>query len=190
VTPLQLARGFSVYANGGRLVQPRLIKGFLDSEGNVIERRKPTEFTLLPQVIDPKTAAEVRRILCDVVVRGTATKARSKVWNIFGKTGTAHISLGPGKGYSESLFNSSFIAGCPAEQPKVVVAFIIHKPHAEAHYGGSVAGPGASKMLERVMAYMQVPASPELPLPPANVQTVLWEFNPKLYETRTASLRD
>lgn len=190
VTPLQLARAFCAYANGGRLVQPRLIKGFLDADGNVVEKRKPTDLRLLPQVIDPRTAAEVKRILCDVVVRGTATKARSKVWNIFGKTGTAHISQGPGKGYSDHLFNSSFLAGCPAESPRIVVAFIIHKPHAEAHYGGSVAGPGASRLLERAMAYLQVPESPELPAPPPNIQQVLWEFNPKLYETRTASARD
>ncbi len=190
VTPLQLARGFCAYANGGRLVQPRLIKGFLDADGMVVERRKPTDLNLLPAVIDKRTAEEVRRILCDVVVRGTATKARSKVWNLFGKTGTAHISEGPGKGYSDHLFNSSFIAGCPAENPRLVVAFIVHKPHTDVHYGGSVAGPGASRMLERCMAYLQVPASPELPLPPASIQTVLWEFNPRLYEARTASVRD
>jgi cell division protein FtsI (penicillin-binding protein 3) len=198
VTPLQLARGFCAYANGGKLVQPRLIKGFLDSEGAVVERRKPTDFNMLPQVIDPQTAKLVRRILCDVPVRGTAMRARSKTWNLFGKTGTAHISMGPGKGYSPTLFNSSFIAGCPAEDPKLVCAFIIHQPHAEmssdetiramGHYGGAIAAPGASRMLERCMAYMNVPESPDLPLPPTNLQTILWEFNAKSYlRTATAS---
>lgn len=190
VTPLQLARGFCAYANGGRLVQPRLVKGFLDADGELVTERKPTDLNLLPQVIDPATAAEVRRILCDVVVRGTAMKARSSVWNIFGKTGTAHISLGPGKGYSESLFNSSFIAGCPAENPKLVVAFVVHKPHADTHYGGAVAAPGATKMLERCMAYLQVPASPDLPLPPENVVKVLYEFKPQAYAHRTALVHD
>jgi cell division protein FtsI (penicillin-binding protein 3) len=182
VTPLQLARGFCAYANGGKLLQPRLVKGFLDANTNTVERRKPVDFDSLPQVVDGHTAAEVRRILSDVVIRGTAMKARSQTWNIFGKTGTAHISQGPGKGYSETLFNSSFIAGCPYEDPRIVIAFIVHKPHADVHYGGSVAGPGASRMLERCMAYLQVPASPDLPLPPANIQAKLWEFNPKQYQ--------
>jgi cell division protein FtsI/penicillin-binding protein 2 len=190
VTPLQLARGFAAYANGGRLVQPRLVRGFLDADGNTVSEKKPTAFDLLPQVIEPRTAAQMKRILCDVPVRGTAMKARSKTWNIFGKTGTAHISLGPGRGYSENLFNSSFIAGCPAEDPKLVVAFVVHKPHAESHYGGAVAAPGASRLLERCMAYLQVPASPDLPPPPANIAAVLWEYHANVYQNRTASVRD
>lgn len=190
VTPLQLARGFCAYANGGKLVQPRLVKGFLDADGNVVDRRRPISFESLPQVVDAQTAKLVRRILCDVPLRGTARGAGSKVWNIFGKTGTAHISLGPGKGYSPTLFNSSFIAGCPAEDPKLVTAFIIHKPHANVHYGGLVAAPGASRMLERCMAYMNVPESPDLPLPPQNVQTVLWEFNPKVYVRNATASRE
>ena len=36
VTPLQLARGFCCYANGGRLVEPRVIRGYLDADGNTI----------------------------------------------------------------------------------------------------------------------------------------------------------
>ncbi len=40
VTPMQLARGFCAYANGGRLVQPHIVKGVLDEQGNVIEPRE------------------------------------------------------------------------------------------------------------------------------------------------------
>src|SRR5207247_2514916 len=125
------------------------------------------DFEQLPRVIDAQTAALVRRILCDVVIRGTATKARSKVWNIFGKTGTAHIA--EGHGYSETKFTSSFIGGAPAESPRLVVAFIVHKPDpAIAHYGGTVSAPGASRLLDRALSYMQAPTSPDLPLPPQN----------------------
>ena len=190
VTPLQLARAFCCYANGGRLVQPRIIKGFLDADGNTISEQKPTDFNLLPQAIDPRTAGEVRRILCDVVVRGTAMVARSKVWNIFGKTGTAHISEGPGKGYSATLFNSSFIAGCPAEGPRIVVAFVVHKPNAATHYGGAIAGPGACRLLERCMAYLQVPTSPDLVPPPPEVAGKLIRYNPGVYLNRTVTSRE
>jgi cell division protein FtsI/penicillin-binding protein 2 len=134
-------------------------------------------------VIRPEVAGEVKRILCDVPIRGTAegNGVRSLEWNIFGKTGTAHISEGK-KGYSQTRFNSSFVAGAPAENPRIVIAFIIHDPDKEAHYGGAVAGPGASRVLQRVLAYLQVPRSPDLPLPPESVMSVLNNFEPKLYD--------
>jgi cell division protein FtsI (penicillin-binding protein 3) len=186
VTPLQLARAFCAYANGGRLVPPHVLKGRLDGEGNVVCRIAPVPFDELPQAIDTKTANLVRRILCDVVIRGTATGCRSKAWNIFGKTGTAHIA--EGHGYSETRFNSSFIGGAPYENPRLIVAFIVHDPdRAIAHYGGAVSAPGARNILERSLAYLQVPPSPELPLPSPQVQQVLYEFNPALYTSRSAS---
>ncbi len=187
VTPMQLCRAFCAYANGGRLVTPHLIKGVLDADGNVVAKYQHTDLSRLPQVIDPVTAAEVRRILCDVPIRGTAhgTGTRSMVWNIFGKTGTAHISEGKA-GYSATKFNSSFIAGAPAENPQLVIAFIIHEPdRAKAHYGGWVAAPGASRVLQRSLAYLQIPPSPDLPLPPPSVASVLYEYDPAVYSRTT-----
>ena len=144
----------------------------LDAEGKLIPEEKPNDLIPLPQVVDPTTAMLVRRILCDVPIRGTAsagrdpkTKVRSDVWNIFGKTGTAHISVGGH--YSESKLNSSFIGAAPAENPRLVIVMAIHEPDkALGHYGGVVSAPAAGRVLERALAYLQVPASPDLPLPP------------------------
>ena len=196
VTPLQLARGFCAYANGGRLVKPTLVKGFLDAEDNVVPKVTLADLQMLPAVLDPVTAAEMKRIMCDVVIRGTATKARSDVWNIFGKTGTAHISEGK-RGYSLSRFNSSFLCGAPAENPRLVVAFIVHEPDKKiAHYGGNVSGPAAKRLLERALSYLQVPSSPELPPPPPAIASVLEGYNEKMYQrhpqdaVKTAAARD
>src|SRR5204863_3145949 len=140
------------YGNGGRLVTPHLVKGILNADGEVVSRDAPRGLNMLPEVIDPVTAATMKRILCDVVIRGTATKARSRTWNIFGKTGTAHVSNGK-DGYSDSKFTSSFMAGAPYENPRIVVTMIVHEPDKEiAHYGGAVAAPGASKLIERSLA--------------------------------------
>jgi len=191
VTPLQLCRAFCAYANGGHLVTPRVIKGTLTPDGQIASRSETTSLQMMPSVIDGATAMEVRRVLCDVVVRGTATKARSKTWNIFGKTGTAHVSSGKG-GYSDSKFTSSFMAGAPYEDPKIVVTMIIHEPDKTiAHYGGAVAAPGATKLIERALAYLQVQSSPDLPIPPPAIASVLFGYNEKLYKIgSTASVRE
>jgi cell division protein FtsI (penicillin-binding protein 3) len=156
----------------------------------VASRVDATTLQLTPSVIDPVTAGEVRRVLCDTLVRGTATKARSKTWNIFGKTGTAHVSSGGS--YNDAKYTSSFMSGAPFEDPKIVVVMIIHEPDKElAHYGGTVAAPGAARLIERAMAYLQVPPSPNLPLPPAEVAGVLHNYQEKLYRIgTTASLRE
>ena len=184
ITPLQLCRAFCAYANGGRLVTPTLIRGVLDADGQLVSRTRPTDLQLLPQAVDAGTAAQIRQVLCDVVIRGTAAGAgRSDIWNIFGKTGTAHISLGRG-GYSPTRFNSSFICAAPAEDPKLVVAFVIHDPTADGHYGGTVAAPGAKRFIERALTYLQVPPSPELQPPPADVAKTLFDFKESVYRRK------
>lgn len=194
MTPLQLARGFCAYANGGRLVSPHIIKGILTPEGVLAAKTVPAPLSSLPQVMDTETAADVRRILADVPVRGTATMARSKIYNIFGKTGTSHISNGRA-GYSDSRYNSSFMCGAPYESPRIVVTMIIHEPDRSiAHYGGAVSAPGAKNIVERTLMYMQVPASPSLPLPPPSIASLLWNYNASAYRmdgvAETASAHD
>jgi cell division protein FtsI (penicillin-binding protein 3) len=185
VTPLQLCRAFCAYANGGKLVEPHIVKGFLDDEGNIISRNDPKALKLMPQAVDPVTALAIRRILCDVLVRGTAVSARSRVYNIFGKTGTAHISEGK-KGYSQSRMNGSFMGGAPAENPKLVVFVVVHEPDKHlGHYGGTVAAPAARNILERSLAYMEVPSSPDLPPPPPAVANVLVNYNENVYARRS-----
>lgn len=187
VTPLQLARAMSVYANGGRLVKPHLLKATLNPEGQLINRYPDQQLSDLPQIIDTTTAAEVRRILADVPVRGTARSITTTTYNLFGKTGTAHITKNGN--YNESSYTSSFVGGGPYENPRLVVAFIIHEPDKSLDYhGGKVSGPPAGDILERSLAYLQVPASPQLTLPPPQVARVLFSFDPKVYARRLSKL--
>lgn len=198
VTPLQLAKAFSAYANGGRLVQPHLVQGVLDADGELVQRVKPKPLTLLPEVMDPGTSLEMRRIMCDTIVRGTGTRARSRTWNIFGKTGTAHISLGKA-GYSPTLYTSSFVSAAPAEDPRLVVVMVVHEADRRiAHFGGTVVAPNAGKFYERALSYLNVPASPELTPPPPQIASVLVNYDPRVYRrpaepksvTATASVAD
>jgi cell division protein FtsI (penicillin-binding protein 3) len=183
VTPLQICRAFCAIANGGRLVTPRLVQGTVDPNGNVTSRQPLAALDSLPQALDADTATQLRRILCDVVIRGTAHGDRSRIWNIAGKTGTAHIA--EGHGYSQTRYNSSFIAMAPYEHPRLVVAFIIHDPDKSiAYYGGQVAGKGACHFLERALTYMEVPPSPDLPIPPGQMANVIYDYDAKQYTDR------
>jgi cell division protein FtsI (penicillin-binding protein 3) len=187
VTPLQLARAFCVYANGGRLVQPRIIRGILDADGNVVAREPTRKLEMCPQVVDPMTSGLVRRILADVPVRGTAAGKGSKYWNMFGKTGTAHISRGRA-GYDPNAYNSSFVGGAPVEDPKIVVALVLHEADRRlGYFGGTISAPSAIRVMERTLGYLQVPQSRTLPPPPANVAAVLKGYNERVYQTALAN---
>lgn len=184
VTPMQLARAFCAVANGGRLVEPRIVQGTVDPTGNVVTRHPLPPFDSLPRVLTPQVTAQLRRILCDVVIRGTAHGNRSKIWNIAGKTGTSHIA--ENGHYVETKLNSSFIACAPVEDPQLVVVYIVHEPDKSiGHYGGTVAAPGACSLIERALTYMEVPSSPPLPLPPPDVQPVLVQYHPEIYTNRS-----
>lgn len=93
VTPMQLATGYSVFANGGHLIQPRLIQKITDSEG--------TPIALVPQspaldgsnrVIDARNAFIMTSLLQEVTRRGTASRASRALGrnDIYGKTGTTN----------------------------------------------------------------------------------------------------
>ena len=72
---------------------------------------------------------------------------------------------------------------------------VLHDPDkALGHYGGTVSAPAASRVLERALGYLQVPASPDLPPPPPEIARVLVNYDPAVYSkagiARTASARE
>jgi cell division protein FtsI/penicillin-binding protein 2 len=189
VTPIQLTRALCAYANGGNMVSPHILHGLLTPEGEVNPAEK--KHAAKTRAIDEPTAQLIRRIMCDVVFRGTGQKAHSQRWNLFGKTGTAHTAVGGS--YNESNYTSSFVGGGPFENPRVVVSVILHDPDKSlAHFGGAVSAPAAGQIIERTLAYLQVPDSPLLAPPPPTVTPLLHAFDASVYDRdiKTASSRD
>ncbi|WP_417251414.1 penicillin-binding protein 1A [Castellaniella sp.] len=95
VTPLQLAGGFAVFANGGYRVPPYLIDHVTDSSGKVIMRARPTVAgDTLARVIDPRTAYVMNDMLRGVATYGTGARAHRELKrnDIGGKTGTTNDS--------------------------------------------------------------------------------------------------
>ncbi len=174
VTPLQMVRAMGAIANGGRLVEPSVVRGALDDAGRLTDARAGRPGPLVAQVVPAAVADLVRRILADVPIRGTATHARLKDWTLFGKTGTAHAAV-DGK-YDQVHYTASFLGGAPLEDPRLVICLVVRNPDkAKGHYGGLVAAPAASRILERALTYLQVPKSGPVPPPPPSVAAVLYD---------------
>ncbi len=162
VTAIQLVRAFCILANGGRSVRPYLVKAMVANDGQIIKLRYP-QHAGVGYVISPEVARWiVTDVLTDVVNEGTGRKAALEKWQVFGKTGTAQLAKSDQKGYSDTDYIASFVAGAPAEEPAVIVLVSIHKPNAElgkGYTGGTVAAPVAARILEKTLNYLRVAAS-------------------------------
>ncbi|MDQ3058101.1 MAG: penicillin-binding protein 1A [Pseudomonadota bacterium] len=95
VTPMQMATGYAVFANGGYRVNPYLITKVSDQRGNVLLDTKPPVLNESARGIDARNAFIMDSLLQEVARSGTAAKAQSmlKRPDIFGKTGTTNDSI-------------------------------------------------------------------------------------------------
>lgn len=95
VTPLELANGYAVFANGGYRVEPHLITKIVDSQGKLVEKLTfPVAEKNAPMVIDERNAFLITSMLRDVVQSGTATRANSLGrQDLAGKTGTTNETV-------------------------------------------------------------------------------------------------
>jgi penicillin-binding protein 1A len=94
-TPLQMAAGYAVFANGGHRVNPTLIAKVTDGKGNVISEAQPVLLNESSRAIDARNAFVMSSLLQEVTKTGTASKARLdlKRTDIYGKTGTTNDSM-------------------------------------------------------------------------------------------------
>jgi cell division protein FtsI/penicillin-binding protein 2 len=159
VTPLQLAMGMSVIANGGKLMRPQIIKSIRDHNGQEIVSVKPE---VIREVIPGATAKFVSGALTEVVSeRGTAALARVSGFSVAGKTGTAQ-KVDPKGGYAAGEYIVSFVGYIPAEQPRFVCLIIVDdaKLTSGLNYGGLVAAPIFSRVAEKAARYLDLVPAP------------------------------
>jgi penicillin-binding protein 1A len=95
VTPMQMATGYSVFANGGYLVQPQLISQVTDHRGRVLFKAPSVSLTDQPRAIDERNAFVMNSLLQEITRSGTAARAQSTLQrsDLFGKTGTTNDSV-------------------------------------------------------------------------------------------------
>ncbi|MBC8421600.1 penicillin-binding protein 2 [bacterium] len=150
VTPLQMVQGFCAFARDGTI--PQLL---LTPSNN-------TDVQIVREAITPETAALTRQIMGQVMTEGTGRKSQSKMYSLFGKSGTAQLPKVDGKGYFEDRYVSSFIAGAPIHSPSLVVLCVIDDPDKSIdHYGGVVAGPVVRDVIEESLMYLGISPSTE-----------------------------
>jgi len=155
VTSLQVIRAYAALANGGSIVRPHLLRGLVDSSGEV--RKLGPGKNLAGRIIDTKVANwVVREALTGVVKDGTGKQAAIEGVEVFGKTGTANIA-GVG-GYDTTNYIASFAGGAPAGDPKVVILVSIRKPDrslGKGYSGGRVAAQVFREILEKTLNYLE-----------------------------------
>src|SRR5213076_2345056 len=150
----QLAMAYATIANGGVCYYPRLVdrvlkqdgSPVLDEHGNVAVPQTPRVRSDLRQEISPEKIELVRKGLWKVVNEdgGTGGRARLKDWVVAGKTGTAQAT---DRGHEENV--AWFACFAPYDHPKYVVAVMVQ---GASGHGGEVAGPIATRILERTLA--------------------------------------
>jgi cell division protein FtsI (penicillin-binding protein 3) len=135
VTPLQMVAAVSAVANGGELLEPRVVRAVF-SDG----RRVPVPRKAVGRPVSPGTAATLTEIMEQVTVTGTGKAARVDGYSVAGKTGTAQKVVNGG--YSRSEYNASFVGFVPSRNPMFTIVVVIDSPHGRnGYHGGSVAAP-------------------------------------------------
>lgn len=141
VTPLQLARAYSVFAAGGIL--------------------RPSSFHLLDgaeageRVLSQKTSQQVLKMLESVVDKdGTGKQAAVRGYRVAGKTGTARKSTAGG--YSEDRYMSVFAGMAPVSDPRFVMVVVINEPTKNGYYGGEVAAPVFSNVMSGALRLFDI----------------------------------
>jgi cell division protein FtsI (penicillin-binding protein 3) len=150
VTPVQMAAATSSIANGGTLIEPRVVRAII-KDG----RRTLLQARALRRTVSQDTAAELTAIMEDVVERGTARSAQIDGYTIAGKTGTA-AKLVNGR-YSKSDYNASFVGFIPSRNPVLTIIVVIDSPRAAGYFGGVVAAPVFKRIAEAAMRQLGVP---------------------------------
>jgi len=153
VSPLQLAMAYATIANGGVCYYPRLVDKVLnqdgspalDENGKSVVAQTPRVRTDLRKELSPDKIDLVRKGFWKVVNEegGTGGRARLKNVQVAGKTGTAQATE---RGHKDTI--AWFACFAPFDNPKYVVAVMIQG----GEHGGSVAGPVATRIMERTLA--------------------------------------
>jgi cell division protein FtsI (penicillin-binding protein 3) len=153
VTPIQILRAYSVFANGGYLIKPHVLLKIEDETGKFIFENQELERI---RVIDTALANQMKDLLFRVTEEGgTGTQAKPFGLQIPGKTGTAKKYDEKLGGYKDGAYISSFVGMFPPVHPRVVLMVMVDEPQ-KRKYGGEVAAPAFRHIGEKIMSILSL----------------------------------
>lgn len=181
VTPVQMARAFSVFARHGDLAGT-LPEIRLTAAGDENKRGMVGDETVVQRVFSAQAARRTIKPMKSVAERMDKAMQRQYPdlpkprYTMFGKSGTSLIAMVPpekgllapggGRAYFEKQHHSSFIVAAPASDPQIVVLVVLddigpERVRKRQHYGSWVAGPVVRRIVEDALAYLNVPSDSE-----------------------------
>lgn len=153
VTNIQLAMATAAIANGGELMEARLIRRVLTADGEVVRDSSPR---VRRRVVSERVAKQLAEMLVAVTESGgTGGEAAIEGFLVAGKTATAQKADPRTGRYSLDNYVASFAGFVPAHRPEVAIAVTIDEPRVD-HAGGSVAAPVFRRVSEMVLRYRGV----------------------------------
>jgi cell division protein FtsI (penicillin-binding protein 3) len=134
-----MARSYTVFSHDGAIIPATLLKSSEPAVG-------------VP-VFSAATAAEVRKMLQMAAgPGGTGPKAQTVGYSVGGKSGTAYKQQGKGYGSDhDRKYRGWFVGMAPIEKPRIVVAVMIDEPSAGRYFGGDVAAPVFSEVVQQTL---------------------------------------
>lgn len=150
MTPIQLARAFCVFANGGKLVKPYVVEKIVHDGEELV-----TKPEVSGQVISEKTASQVASMLTNVVEHGFGNGAKIEGYYLAGKTGTAEVPIRDGKGYYADRTIQSFIGFGPSLNPQFLILVKLDNPSVPKSALSAV--PIFKKLAQYMINYWQIP---------------------------------
>ncbi len=138
---LQIAHAYTAFARDGEVVPVTLQRQEQPPQG--------------VRVMSAATATEVRKMLqLAAGPGGTGPKAQTIGYSVGGKSGTAHKQ--EGKGYAQHKYRSWFVGLAPVGHPRLIVAVMVDEPSHGVYFGGDVAAPVFSQVVQNTLRLMNV----------------------------------
>ncbi len=137
----QMAHSYTSFGHDGQIIPVTILKSDVPPVG--------------VQVFSPKTAAAVRKMLQMAAgPGGTGPLAQTVGYSVGGKSGTAHKQVG--KGYATNKYRSWFTGMAPIDKPRIIVAVMVDEPSAGQYFGGMVAAPVFSEVVQQSLRMLGV----------------------------------
>ncbi|MCM8833042.1 MAG: penicillin-binding transpeptidase domain-containing protein, partial [Candidatus Omnitrophica bacterium] len=157
ITSIQGIRAISVFANGGYLVKPHILKEIKGEKRNYVVNSYINE---KQQILSQRTIYILREILKKVVSEeGSASSAKIDGYKIYGKTGTAQKAIGGA--YLKGKYVSSFVGFLLSDKKNIAITVNVDEPTG-VYYGGLVAAPIFRDIMARIINYYEIPPEKDL----------------------------